>query len=180
MNKKIDLSSIKENESILVGFAMVVLALILGVALFLTFKETVAIKDSINTTINTANANKEHIINLRKIKADQEKYKRQEVAYDANIASPDTYDTLQKQIELEDMLVKYNLTGTAKAGELTSYAGVQKAESTVEVIGKESDVKAMCLELLSPDYIVRIDSFQIADNADGTVTAAFTVVNFTK
>ena len=67
-----------------------------------------------------------------------------------------------------------------QAGTLEPYASVQMAESTVSVVGKESDVKSMCSEILSEDYIVRIDSFAIADNGDGTVTAAFTVVNFTK
>lgn len=180
MNKKIDLSSIKANDSVLVAVAMVILAVILGVAIYFTFKSTVTAKESVSTAIKTASDNIEHIKELEAIKADKAKYNAQVSKYDAVIAASGTYTRLDKQAELEALLDKYSLTGEVQAGTLEPYASVQMAESTVSVVGKESDVKSMCSEILSEDYIVRIDSFAIADNGDGTVTAAFTVVNFTK
>ncbi len=180
MNKKINLSSIKANDSILVAIAMVLLAAILGTAIYFTFKLTVSEQNSIDTAIKTAADNIEHIKELEAIKADKDKYNIKVSQYDEVIAGANTYTRLGKQAELENMLEKYNLTGEVQAGTLSGYASVQMAESTVSVVGKESDVKAMCQEILSVDYIVRIDSFAMADNGDGTVTAAFTVVNFTK
>ena len=180
MNMKIDLSKIKANDSILVAIAMVVLAVILGCAIYFTYQSTVSAKESINTAINTASSNIEHIKELEAIKADQSRYNNQVSKYDEIIADAGSYTRLGKQAELEMMLDKYSLTGEVQAGTLSPYAGVQTAESTVSVVGKETDIKAMCQEILSKDYIVRIDSFAIADNGDGTATAAFTVVDFTK
>lgn len=180
MNKKIDLSSLKANESILVAIAMVLLAVILGVAIYFTVQLTVTTKGTIDTAIKTATANIDHIKELEAIKADKDKYNSQVSKYDEVIADAGTYTRLGKQAELENMLEKYNLTGEVQAGTLSGYAAVQMAESTVSVVGKESDIKAMCQEILSVPYIVRIDSFAVADNGDGTATAAFTVVNFTK
>lgn len=180
MNKKIDLSSIKANESVLVAVAMVLLAAILGCAIYFTYQSTVAAKDSINTAIKTAAANIDHIKELEAIKADKDRYNSQVSKYNEVIADAGTYTRLGKQAELEDLLEKYDLKGEVQAGVLSPYASVQMAESTVSVVGKESDVKSMCQEILSEKYIVRIDSFAMADNGDGTVTAAFTVVNFTK
>lgn len=180
MNKKINLSSIKVNDSVLVAVAMVVLAAILGVAIYFTYKSTVTAKDTVNTSIKTATANIEHIKRLEAIKADKDKYVNQVSKYNEVIADEGTYTRLGKQAELENMLDKYSLIGEVEAGALTPFASVQMAESTVSVSGKESDVKSMCQEILSEKYIVRIDSFAMADNGDGTVTAAFTVVNFTK
>lgn len=180
MNKKINLSSIKANDSVIVAVVMVILAAVLGVAIYFTYKSTVTTKDSINTSIKTATSNIEHIKQLEAIKADKDKYISQVGKYDEVIAASGTYTRLGKQAELENLLEKYSLKGEVQAGTLAPYASVQMAESTVSVSGKESDVKAMCQEILSEKYIVRIDSFAIADNGDGTVTAAFTVVNFTK
>lgn len=180
MNKKIDLSSIKAHDSILVAVAMVILAVVLGVAIYFTYDSTVKEKASNDTAIKTATANIEHIKELEAIKADKDKYAVKVEKYNEVIADAGTYTRLGKQAELEAMLDKYSLTGEVQAGTLSLYASVQMAESTVSVVGKESDVKAMCSEILSADYIVRIDSFAIADNGDGTVTAAFTVVDFTK
>lgn len=180
MNKKINLSSIKANDSILVAIAMVLLAAILGVAIYFTLKLTMSEQKSIDTAIQTVTSNIEHVKELEAIKADKEKYSIKVSQYNEVIADANTYTRLGKQAELENMLEKYNLTGEVQAGTLSMYASVQMAESTVSVVGKESDVKAMCQEILSVDYIVRIDSFAMADNGDGTVTAAFTVVNFTK
>lgn len=180
MKNKIDLSSIKANDSILVAIAMILLAGILGVAVFSTYKSTVNQKISNENAIKTANANIEHIKELEAIKADKEKYVNRVEEFDAVIAEAGTYTRLGKQVELENLLDKYNLTGEVQAGELSPYASVQTAESTVNVVGKESNVKSMCAEILSKEYIVRIDRFEIANNGDGTVTAAFTVVDFTK
>lgn len=180
MNKKIDLSSIKAHDSILVAVAMVILAAILGVAIYLTFDSTNKAKESNETAIKTATANIEHIKELEAIKADKDKYVVKVDKYNEVIADSGTYTRLGRQAELENMLDKFSLTGEVQAGTLSPYASVQMAESTVSVVGKERDVKAMCSEILSDKYIVRIDSFAIADNGDGTVTAAFTIVDFTK
>lgn len=180
MNKKIDLSSIKAHDSILVAIAMIILAVILGVAIYFTYNYTISAKNSNDTAIKTATANIEHIKELEGIKADKDKYAVRVEKYNEVIADAGTYTRLGKQAELENLLEKYSLTGEVQAGTLSPYASVQMAESTVSVVGKESDVKAMCREILSKDYIVRIDSFAIADNGDGTVTSAFTIVDFTK
>ncbi len=180
MKKKIDLSSIKANESILVAIAMVFLAIILGVAIYFTYQSTVQAKESNDTEIKSANEHIEHIKELEAIKANKEKYVFRVDKYNEVIADAGTYTRLGKQAELENLLEKYSLTGEVQAGVLSPFASVQMAESTVSVVGKESDVKAMCNEILSTEYIVRIDSFAMADNGDGTVTAAFTVVDFTK
>lgn len=180
MNKKLDLSSLKLNDSVVVAVAMVILIAILGVIMYFTVNMTVSAKLSINRSVETANANVEHIKELEKIKSNQTLYREQLKKYDELIAERGSYSRLAKQAELEDMLEKYSLTGDVSAGTMESYASVQMAESTVNVVGKESDIKAMCNEILSSKYVVRIDSFAIADNGDGTATAAFTVVNFTK
>lgn len=180
MKKKIDLSSIKANDSILVAIAMILLAVILGFAIFATYNLTVKQKKANEDAVNSANANIEHIRELEAIKADNSKYNDRVKVYDEVVAEAGSYTILGKQAELESLMEKYDLTGEAQAGELSPYASVQMAESTVNVVGKESDVKAMCTEILSKDYIVRIDKFEIANNGDGTVTAAFTVVDFTK
>lgn len=57
MNKKIDLSSIKAHDSILVAVAMVILAAVLGVAIYFTYDSTVKEKASNDTAIKTATAN---------------------------------------------------------------------------------------------------------------------------
>ena len=180
MNKKLDLSSIKVNDYVLVTVAMVLLAIILGVAAWFTFKQTMAVKDSINTTLEVANTNRAHIAELEEIKANQNKYEEEFKQYDAVIAPAGSYTTLENQMDLEEMLIKYNLKGTAVSGKLEPFGSVQTARSTIEVVGKESDVKNMCKEIVSSKYIVRIDDFAMADNGDGTVTAAFSIVNFTK
>ena len=90
------------------------------------------------------------------------------------------WDQFFLYMDLEEMLIKYNLKGTAVSGKLEPFGSVQTARSTIEVVGKESDVKNMCKEIVSSKYIVRIDDFAMADNGDGTVTAAFSIVNFTK
>lgn len=180
MNKKIDLSTIKANDSILVAVTMIILAAILGVAIYFTSQSTVTAKQSLDTAIKTATDNIGHIKELEAIKANKAKYNAQVSRYNAVIADAGTYTILGKQAELEEMLDKYSLKGEVKAGELSPYASVKMAESTVSVVGKESDIKAMCTEILSKEYIVRIDSFSIADNGDGTVTSEFTVVDFTK
>ena len=101
MNKKIDLSSIKANDSVLVAVAMVILAVILGVAIYFTFKSTVTAKESVSTAIKTASDNIEHIKELEAIKADKAKYNAQVSKYDAVIAASGTYTRLDKQAELE-------------------------------------------------------------------------------
>lgn len=180
MNKKLDLSSIKVNDYVLVVIAMILLAAILGVATWFTFKQTMVVKDSINTKLEVANTNRAHISELEGIKANQHKYEQEFKQYDAVIAPSGSYTTLENQMDLEEMLIKYNLKGTAVSGTLEPFGSVQMARSTVEVVGKESDVKNMCKEIVSSKYIVRIDDFAMADNGDGTVTAAFSIVNFTK
>ncbi len=180
MNKKLDLSSMKINDSVIVAIAMVILAIILGVAAWFTFQETISEKKSIDSTLESANINKNHIAELEEIKSNQHKYQKEFKQYDEVIAEEGSYTKLENQMDLEEMLIKYNLKGTAVAGELEPFGSVKSAKSTLEVVGKESDVKAMCQEILSSKTIVRIDDFAMAENEDGTVSAMFTVVNFTK
>lgn len=180
MNKKLDLSSIKIHDSILITIAMVFLAIILGVAAWFTFQQGESVKNSMATKFETANSLKDKISELEGIKANQARYQKEFKQYDEVIAENGTYDKLYYQMDLEDLLKKYSLTGTAVAGDLEAFGSVQMAKSTVEVVGKESDVKLMCKEIVSSKNIVRVDDFAMADNGDGTVTAAFSIVNFTK
>lgn len=180
MNKKLDLSSIKINDTAIVIIAMVLLAAILGVAAYFTFQETVSEKNSIVATLENANINRNHIAELEAIKANQHKYQAEFKQYDEVIAENGSYTKLEYQMDLEEMMIKYHLTGTAVAGDLVPLGTVYMATSTVEAVGKESDVKGMCQEILSSEKMVRIDSFAMAENEDGTVSAVFTIANFTK
>lgn len=181
MKKKIDLTSLKGNESLLVAIGMVLLAAVLSFAVYMTVHRITATQASINTGIQNANTNIQRVEELKSIKANQAVYASAVEKYSAVVADAGTYSKIERQAELEDMLAFYNLKGEVLAGDLLPYASVQMAETTVsKVVGKESDVKAMCRDIVSKPYVVRIDSFAIADNGDGTVSATFTVVDFTK
>jgi hypothetical protein len=65
-------------------------------------------------------------------------------------------------------------------GEMVENGLVHEASTTLAVVGEETNVRKMAVEIVSQEKIARIDTIGMAKQQDGTVAATMVIVNFTK
>lgn len=183
MNVNINLSQIKEkiNGNVVITIVLVLLAALLGVAGWFTFQEGVELEAAVSGKIVEYNENRVLLANLKDLQANSEYYLAQKAKYDEVIAENGSYNAVDYYIELTELCETFELTITEiTVGEMTSIGNVLAAESTVVVTGSELNVKRMAEFIVSQKEIARIDNLAMTEQADGSVVAAMTIVNFTK
>ncbi len=181
MNKKIDLSTLKGNDSIIVAVLMVILMIVLCLAGWFTIQRAANVKTEVDSSIEMYNQNLELLTSLRKLRDNSAYYEAQKAKYDEVIAENGSYSVIGYNMDIDDLCRKYDLDIQEIAvGDMSPLANVNSARTSLTVVGKESNVKKLCTYIVSQKEIARIDDFSMVANEDGTVIAMLTIVNFTK
>ncbi|MCR4595125.1 MAG: hypothetical protein K5761_08735 [Clostridiales bacterium] len=181
MNKKIDLSSLKGNDSIVVAVLMVILMIILCLAGWFTIQRASNVQTEVDGSIEKFNQNIALLTNLRTLRDNSSYYEAQKAKYDEVIAENGSYSAKEYSMDLDDLCRKYDLEIQEwEVGEMSPSASVNSAKTTITVVGKESNVEKLCTYIVTQKEIARIDDYSIVANDDGTVIAMLTIVNFTK
>ncbi len=181
MNKKIDLSSLKGNDSIIVAILMVLLMIILCVAGWFTFQKTIVLKEELDTSVNAYSERISLLTSLRALRDNSEYYEAQKAKYDEVIKDNGTYSVIGYTLDIDDLCREYDLTiQELDVGGMATEGTVNAARTKITLVGKESNVKKFCAYVVSQKEIARIDDFTMVTNGDDTVTASMTIVNFTK
>lgn len=183
MNMNIDLSQLKEkiNGNVLITIILVVLAIALGYAGWVTFQEGVDLEASVAKHITSYNESRALLKDLKDLQANSEYYIAQKEKYDAVIAEADSYNEVDYYVELVETCETFELDVLEiEVGKAIANKTVQEATSTVTVVGDEINIKNMVKHITSQEQIARVDAISMAEQEDGTVVAILTVVNFTK
>lgn len=183
MNKKIDLSLLKDklNGVALIGVVMVILVVVMGLASWYTIKSSLEVKTSIDDVVSEYNDNKVLVSRLEALKNNSGEYIEQKEKYDAVIADEGSYSVKGYTIELDELCTEYHLDIVEmNVGQLENQGNVNVAKTTLSVVGDELDVRKMAAAIVSQQCIARIDDIAMAKQEDGTVAATMTIVNFTK
>jgi hypothetical protein len=183
MALKLDKSSLKEklNGVTLVGLAMVLLVIILGVAMWLTIKDCQAKEASINSTITTYNTNKLQLGTLKAIAKDFDQFQKIQEEIDKKIAKKEDYSAKAYKIKMYEMCEDYNLeVAGVYAEEMSAVGSVYMANTTVSVVGNELNVRKMIKELISSEQVTKVDEITIEYLGSGQVSASFVVTNIAK
>ena len=183
MNKKIDLSLLKEklNGVTLIGVVMVLLVVIMGFASWYTLKSAMDTKATIQNVVSDYNSNKLLVSRLQALKNSSGDYIAQKEKYDSVIAEAGSYSVKGYTVELDEKCAEYNLEITdLNVGHIENQGNVNAAKTMISVVGKEIDVRRFAADIISQQCIARIDDIAMAKQEDGTVAATMTIVNFTK
>ena len=183
MKLNVDLSSLKEkvNGVVLVVVLVVILIALLGFGTYYTVNEGINTSEKISEVKSQYANNIKLVGDLNVLKNNSDFYVAQKEKYDKVIADSSDYSVKNYLITLDDMCRKYDLDiKEIEVGEMVSMGDVSAARTTLSVVGKESDVRSMAIEILSNEKITRIDDFAIAPAEDDNVEAALTIVNFGK
>ena len=183
MNLNINLSQVKEKFSanVVIIVVLLLLAVVLGYFCWNTFDEGENLKAGVSQKIVEYNNNRSLLRSLKDLKANSNYYLAQKEKYDEVIAEADTYNTVDYYVEISNLCESYELTiQELEVGDLVPMGTVQMATTTLVVVGEEIDVKLLAEHIITQQEIARIDSITMAEQEDGTVVAALTIVNFTK
>ena len=181
MNKKIDLSSLKGNDSIVVAVLMVVLMVVLCLAGWFTIQRSTTVKDEVEASIETYDSNILLLTSLRNLRDNSSYYEAQKAKYDEIIKDNGTYDVIGYNLDIDDLCREYDLTiQELEVGAMSPEGPVNAARTKITFVGSEANVKKFCTYIVSQKEIARIDDFSMITNGDETVTAMLTIVNFTK
>ncbi|MGN0539224.1 MAG: hypothetical protein ACI4KI_05150 [Candidatus Fimenecus sp.] len=183
MNKKLDLSLLKEklNGVALIGIVMVLLVAVMGFASWYTIKTSMETKVKIQNVVSEYNSNKLLVSSLKALKNNSDDYVTQKEKYDSVIAEAGSYSVKGYTVELDEKCAEYNLEITdLNVGNIENQGNVNAAKTTISVVGKEIDVRRFAADIVSQQCIARIDDIAMAKQEDGTVAATMTIVNFTK
>lgn len=183
MKTNINLSQIKGkiNGNVFITIILVLLAVVLGYACWLTFDEGETLQNSIYASVEEYEDNRTLLKNLKNLQANSNYYTAQKEKYDEVIADADTYNTVDYYVELTELCEKYELTiKEITVGELVPMGNVKSATSILAVEGDEINVKQMAEFIVSQKQIARIDTIAMTEQADGSVLASLVIVNFTK
>ena len=183
MKLNIDVSSLKEkvNGVVLVVVLVVILIALLGFGTYYTVNEGINTSERISEVKSQYANNIKLVGDLNVLKNNSEFYVAQKEKYDKVISNIEDYSTREYLLELDDLCRKYDLEiSEIEVGEMQSAGNLSMARTTLSVVGKESDVRNMAIEILSQENITRIDDFALAPAEDDNVEAAMTIVNFAK
>lgn len=171
----------KINSVTLIVLVIVVLVGVLGTATWFTLKQTFEVSDNIQNVKTDLNNNRILMNRLEELKSNSEYYENQKAEYDKVIADAGTYNEIDYYIELDSICRKFNLIiSDIEVGKLEATGNYQSAKTQLTVTGEEIDIRRMAAEIVSQPQIARIDDISMIENGNGTVTATFAIVNFTK
>lgn len=183
MAAKLDKSSLKGklNGVALIGIAMILLVVILGVAMWLTIKDCKSTDAAIKSTITTYNNSKLQLGTYKAIAKDYEQFQTIQAEIDDKIGKYDEYNTKEYKLKMYEMCEDYNLELTGIfVGDMSAVGAVYMADTTVSVVGDELNVRKMIKELISSEQVTKVDEITIEYLGDGTVSATFVVTNIAK
>lgn len=188
MNKKLNISSLKSsvNSVAVIGVAMVILVIILGVATWFTIDNGIETQEKIQTLNAEYNANKSLIGNLENIRNNTAAFQTEQEKINRKIADVNDYDEKLYFIEIYNMCEEYNLeisdeNGGIEVEEMISDAnGIYTAKTRVAVTGDELNVRKMIEGIISVENVTRVDDIAMTAQEDGSVVAVFVITNIAK